>query len=169
MYSSLHALVAAAAVSSVVAQTNHSICTVHPQLNWCNFSLSYKERAALIAGEIINNITDVAAALSTFTPGLGPPIERLSFPTFQWHSEGLHGLRNSFDTVGQNATLFPQVTGMVSTGNLEMISSMATVMATEARALNNIAQASNPPLLFGRGAGLSFWSPTLNLPVSLRA
>jgi beta-glucosidase-like glycosyl hydrolase len=158
----------AATALGVASQTSHSICTNNTKLNWCDFSLSYEKRAELIASEIISNITDVAAQLSTFTPSLGPPIERLSLPTFQWHSEGLHGLRNSFGTVGHNATLFPQVTGMVSTGNPEIIVSMAAVMATEARALNNIAQSHNPPLLFGKGAGLSFWSPTLNIPHDVR-
>ena len=55
-------------------------------------------------------------------------------------SEGLHGIRNSFDTMGYNATVFPQVTGMAATANFSLIFKMARVMADEARALNNVAE-----------------------------
>lgn len=155
-------LVAVLSAAMASAQTNHSVCQRFPNLNWCNATLTYTQRAELLAAEMIGNLTDVVAALSTFTPAVGPPVERLHFPAFQWHSEGLHGLRNSMDTVGFNATLFPQVTGLVSAGNVSVIEAMTEVMAVEARALNNIAQQNSFPL-FGRGASLTYWSPTMNI------
>ena len=57
-----------------------------------------------------------------------PAVKRIGLPAFSYHSEGLHGLRNSFDTVGLNATMFPQVTAMAATGNMSLIKEMGEVM-----------------------------------------
>lgn len=96
--------------------------------------------------------------ISTYTPNTVPGIARIGLPPYSYHSEGLHGLRNSMDTLGYNATLFPQTTGMAATGNMTLVKAMAAVMLAEARALNNIAEARGVGP-FGRGSGLFYWSP----------
>jgi len=70
-------------------------------------------------------------------------------------------LRNSFDTLGLNATLLPQATGMAATGNIELIDAMGAMMALEGRALNNVAQQKG--VWFPKGAALFIWAPTMNL------
>ena len=42
---------------------------------------------------------------------------RVGLPGYGYHSEGLHGLRDSY-VAGINATMFPQVTAMAATANL---------------------------------------------------
>lgn len=107
-------------------------------------------------------LEEKVSQISTYTPSTVPGVERVGLPAFSYHSEGLHGLRNSFDTVGFNATLFPQVTAMAATGNMSLIHHMGTTMLTEARALANYATDNNLGP-FGRGAGLFYWSPTMNI------
>jgi beta-glucosidase-like glycosyl hydrolase len=114
---------------------------------------------ALIAALTLD---DKIQQISTFTPKTVPGVSRIGLPPFSYHSEGLHGLRNA-DVVGKTCTIFPQTTGMAANGNLSMIRSMGEVMGAEARALDNIREAQTPKPIFGRGAGLFYWSPTMNL------
>lgn len=51
---------------------------------------------------------------------------------------------------------------MAATGNMSLIKEMGQVMLREARALSNYAS-DNHMGPFGRGAGLFYWSPTMNL------
>ena len=61
---------------------------------------------------------------------------------YQYHSEGLHGLRSTCGLGPGKAplysTMFPQVTGMAATGNLTLMRAMAAHMGDEGRAVNNI-------------------------------
>ena len=92
----------------------------------------------------------------------GGAIVRLGIPNFQYHSEGLHGVRTAcIDFPGVNSTLFPQVTGIAATGNRTLMEAIAAVTASEARALNNLSRQQN--VTFDKGAGLSYWSPTMNI------
>ena len=87
-------------------------------------------------------------------------VPRLGVARYQYHSEGVHGVRTACkDMAGVNTTLFPQVVGMAATGNLSLIRAMAAVMSTEARALNNLANGT----VFSQGAGLNYWGPTMNI------
>ena len=52
-------------------------------------------------------------------------------------------LRNSFDTLSSNTTLFLQVTTMATTGNMSLTRQMGAVMLQEARALSNYATDHN--------------------------
>ena len=63
-------------------------------------------------------------------------IPRLDWPEYGYHSEGLHGLRDSMDAAALPSTIFPQTTGMAATGNLTLVAEMGRVMALEARAVN---------------------------------
>lgn len=135
-------------------------CFPVPTAPWCNTSKSFAQRV----GDLVSAMTieEKIVQISTFTPSTVPGISRIGLPPYSYHSEGLHGLRNSRDTVGLNATLFPQTTGMAATGNMSLVKAMAAVMLAEARALNNVAEERRLGP-FGRGSGLFYWSPTMNI------
>ena len=142
------------------AKKHFDACFPKPTAGWCDTSKSYAERVTLLVKAL--TLPEKIIQISTFTPQTVPGVERVGLPAFSYHSEGLHGLRNSMDTVGFNATVFPQVTAMAATSNFTLISEMGRVMLKEARALSNYAEdrGLGP---FGRGAGLFYWSPTMNL------
>jgi beta-glucosidase len=101
-------------------------------------------------------------------------IPRLQVPAYNWWSEALHGVANQ-----GTATVFPQAIGLGATFDEPLISRMATVISTEARAKYHEwerKQATTPPAgatganLPGSGggvrpgpAGLDFWSPNINI------
>eukprot|EP00039_Didymoeca_costata_P009401 m.124430 g.124430 ORF g.124430 m.124430 type:complete len:888 (-) comp14471_c0_seq2:27-2690(-) len=135
-------------------------CFPHPTQPWCNVSLSFEARVEALINAMTTS--EKVQQVSTFTPSTVPGISRIGLPPYSYHSEGLHGLRDSVETVGVPCTIFPQTTGMAATGNLSLIFAMGGIMLTEARALANDAE--NKSLgPFGKGAGLFYWSPTMNL------
>ena len=77
------------------------------------------------------NLQDKIAQISTYTPSTVPGVKRIGLPAYSYHSEGLHGLRDSMSTVSQPCTVFPQTTGMAATGNLSLISTMGEVMGMD--------------------------------------
>ncbi len=85
-------------------------------------------------------------------------IPRLGIPAYNWWNEALHGV------VSGNVTVFPQVIGLGATFNAPLIKQMSTVISTEARARYNqsLQQPAGGPA-FGRGAGLDFWAPNINI------
>jgi beta-glucosidase-like glycosyl hydrolase len=98
--------------------------------------------------------------------GVTPATTRLGVPAYQYHSEGLHGLRTTCKLGAKGETLFstmfPQVTGMAATGNLTLIQAMSGHMATEGRAVNNYMVANNEEFP-AKGGGLNYWGPTMNI------
>jgi beta-glucosidase-like glycosyl hydrolase len=106
--------------------------------------------------EKIPQLNTFSFTSSKFTPG----IPRLGVPEYTYHTEGLHGVRDS-KVVQSYATLYPQVTAMAATGNMTLVQEMATVMGTEFRALNNMAKATD--VHTSLGAGLSIYGPTINI------
>ena len=86
-------------------------------------------------------------------------------PAYQYHSEGLHGIRTTCGLgPGRTplySTMFPQVTGMAATGNFSLIRAMAAHMADEARAVHNIMGVRSQ--LSKKGGGLNYWGPTMNI------
>lgn len=84
-----------------------------------------------------------------------PGIERLGILPYTWWNEALHG-------VAQNgrATVFPQPIGLAATFDDELIHRMAIAISDEARAKFNVAQSIGN---FGQYAGLTFWSPKINI------
>ena len=135
---------------------NKSIAT-HP---WCDATLTPLARAKAVIS--LMTVAEKAAQLATWTPGIAPGIPRLDWPAYGYHSEGLHGLRNSMDAASLPATIFPQTTAMAATGNLSKIHEMGRVMALEARAVNAEMLRIKPDPI-AKGGSLFFWSPTMNL------
>ncbi|WP_068471863.1 glycoside hydrolase family 3 C-terminal domain-containing protein [Saccharicrinis aurantiacus] len=82
-------------------------------------------------------------------------IPRLNVPDYHWWSEALHGVARNGE-----ATIFPQAIGMGATFDPALIQKMADAISTEARAKFTIAQEMGN---HSKYAGLTFWSPTVNL------
>jgi len=84
-----------------------------------------------------------------------PAIERLDIPAYDWWNEALHGVaRNG------RATVFPQAIGLSATFDVALVEEVATVISDEARAKFNAARRLGN---HGRYAGLTFWSPNINI------
>lgn len=84
-----------------------------------------------------------------------PGIERLGMKPYDWWSEGLHG-------VGRDgrATVFPQPIGLGATFNPQLVKSIGDAVAAEGRAKFQVAQSLKN---YARNAGLTFWSPNVNI------
>ena len=82
-------------------------------------------------------------------------IPRLNVPSYDWWSEGLHGVARS-----GHATVFPQAIGLAATWDTDLMHRVAGVISTEARAKYNDAQQHGN---HGRYYGLTFWSPNINI------
>ena len=86
---------------------------------------------------------------------VAPAIPRLGVPSYDWWNEALHGVaRNGY------ATVFPQAIGLGATWDEPLIRRTADAISTEGRAKYNEAQKANN---HGRFAGLTFWSPNINI------
>ncbi|MDA9773679.1 glycoside hydrolase family 3 C-terminal domain-containing protein [Saprospiraceae bacterium] len=84
-----------------------------------------------------------------------PAIERLGVRRYSWWNECLHGVaRNG------KATVFPQAIGLAATFDPELMQRMGNVIALEARAKFNANRKTD---YMDRYAGLTFWSPNVNL------
>ncbi len=120
-----------------------------PKYAWEDTSLSNEARADALVKELtleekVSQMVDVC-----------PPIERLGIPEYNWWSEALHGVaRNG------RATVFPQAIGLGATFDEDLIFRVANAISDEARAKYNEAiKIGNR----GRYAGLTFWSPNVNI------
>ncbi len=82
-------------------------------------------------------------------------IPRLGVPAYNWWNECLHGVaRNG------RATVFPQPIGLAATFHVDLLSRIGSVISTEARAKHHAAiRLGNR----GQYAGLTFWTPMINL------
>jgi beta-glucosidase-like glycosyl hydrolase len=159
-------------------------CSV-PHMDFCNTSKSISERAADLVSKL--TITEKIRQLSTYsfakkyTHRFTPPVDRIGLPGYSYHTEGLHGLRDSY--IGSlNATMYPQVTAMAATANATLIHEMAHVMGIEARAVHNVYMdylfsggrggnctpstgkcTGNNTEIGTRGGFLSIYGPTMNI------
>ncbi len=93
-----------------------------------------------------------------------PAIARLGIPAYNWWNEALHGVAQG------RATVFPQAIGLAATWDAGLMFRVADVISTEARAKYHDAQTRPPPsgpdalaTLPGRTAGLTYWSPNINI------
>lgn len=80
-------------------------------------------------------------------------VQRLGIPPYQWWSEGLHGIAGpgtNFSDTGEYSysTSFPQPILMGAAFDDALITEVAKVISTEARAFNNANR-----------TGLDFWTP----------
>ena len=84
-----------------------------------------------------------------------PAIERLGVPAYTWGGECLHGLCHTGP-----ATVFPGALNLAATFDDQLVGRVADAIATEAR-----AKYQDPVWKEGLGkrAGLSFWTPNINL------
>ncbi len=92
-----------------------------------------------------------------------PAIPRLGVPVYNWWNEALHGVATG------RATVFPEPIALGSTWDIDLVHRIADAISTEARAKYHEAlrhdpipetPAGNSP---GRVAGLTYWSPNLNI------
>lgn len=116
---------------------------------YLNPDLAPEERAKDLVGrmtleEKVSQTMDNAAA-----------IPRLGVPQYGWWGEALHGVAR----YGQ-ATVFPQAIGMASTWDTPLIRRIGDIIAVEGRAKYNDAVSHG---LRERFAGLTFWSPNINI------
>ncbi len=93
-----------------------------------------------------------------------PAIPRLGVPAYNWWNEALHGVAQG------RATVFPQAIGLAATWDTDLMHRVADVISTEARAKYNDARTRPAPtgpetlmVLPGRTAGLTYWSPNVNI------
>jgi beta-glucosidase len=84
-----------------------------------------------------------------------PAIPRLNIPEYNWWNEALHGVARS-----GIATIFPQAIGMSATFDDSLIFKVASTISDEARAMYN---ASIKMGNRNQYAGLSFWTPNINI------
>jgi beta-glucosidase len=84
-----------------------------------------------------------------------PAIERLGIPQYNWWNEALHGVARA-----GTATVFPQVIGLASTWNPDLISRMAEVISDEGRAKHHEAVRNGMRDLY---TGLTFFCPNINI------
>ena len=84
-----------------------------------------------------------------------PAIQRLNIPEYNWWNEALHGVaRNG------RATVFPQAIAFGATFDEDLIFRVGTAISDEARAkYNESIKLGNR----NRYAGLTFWSPNINI------
>lgn len=111
-------------------------------LPYQDISLTFEERAA----DLVSRMTLDEKALQMITSSAAA-IPRLGVAQYNYWSEGLHGVARSGE-----ATSFPHGLGIASTWNKEMVLQMGTAISDEARGYAN-----------GKGKGLSYWNPTINL------
>jgi beta-glucosidase len=84
-----------------------------------------------------------------------PAIERLGIPQYNWWNEALHGVARA-----GIATVFPQVIGLASTWNTDLIQRMAVVISDEGRAKHHESIRNNVHDLY---SGLTFFCPNVNI------
>ena len=130
------------------------------QRPWCDTRISFWSRALLLANALTPREQVTQLSTYSFTKnhsGLNPGVTRLGLPEYNYHTEGLHGVRDSCDSP---ATLWPQVVGMAATGNLSLIQEMGSFMGAGFRAAANANRGKKLP---SRGCGLSVYGPTMNI------
>ena len=124
-------------------------CTFADDRPWLDTTLSDEARIeALLAAMTVE---EKMGQLMYDAPG----IDRLGIPSYNWWNEALHGVART-----GRATVFPQPIGLAATFDEDLILRMGKAIANEARAKFNVAQAMGNR---GRYAGLTFWSPNVNI------
>ncbi len=86
---------------------------------------------------------------------VAPAIPRLGIPQYNWWNEALHGVARA-----GIATVFPQVIGLASTFNTDLILRMAEVISDEGRAKYHEALRHDK---HDQYTGIDFWCPNVNI------
>ncbi|TCL60857.1 beta-glucosidase [Hydrogenispora ethanolica] len=114
-----------------------------------NEGLSFEERAR----DLVSRMSlEEKVSQMVFT---APAIPRLGVPSYNWWSEGLHGVARA-----GTATVFPQAIGMAATFDEDLLHQVADVIATEARAKYHQFQRKGDHGIY---KGLTLWSPNVNI------
>lgn len=114
---------------------------------YTNFITAPLDRARSLVA--LYTLEEKINATSSGSPG----VPRLGIPPYQWWSEGLHGIAGpytNFSNEGEYSysTSFPQPILMGAAFDDALITEVAKVISTEARAFNNANR-----------TGLDFWTP----------
>ena len=126
-------------------------------LPYQNPDLSPEQRAA----DIVSRMTLEEKVLQM--QNSAPAIPWLGIPVYNWWNEALHGVATG------RATVFPEPISMGATFDPELVHRVADAISTEARAkyeeaLRHAPIPEPPPGNSpGRVAGLTYWSPNLNI------
>ena len=116
---------------------------------WFDESIPFEERANLLVQAMT-----LEEKCSQFVSA-SPAIPRLDVPEYNWWNESLHGVaRNG------KATIFPQGIAMGATFNPELIKEVSTAISDEGRAKFQVSKSINNR---GQYAGLTYWSPNVNI------
>ncbi|KAM4109129.1 hypothetical protein ACB094_03G098000 [Castanea mollissima] len=118
---------------------------------FCDNKLSYQVRAR----DLVSQMTLYEKVRQLGNRAYGAP--RIGLPEYEWWSEALHGLSNVgpgtfFDDSVAHATSFPTPILTTASFNESLWNTIGKAVSTEARALYNLGH-----------AGLTFWSPTINV------
>ena len=129
-------------------------------LPFCDASLPLAARVADLVARVAAG-PERAGLLNTVQAAVDNATERVHTPDLQWWSEALHGVAASpgvqFGGAARGATAVPQVVLTAASFNVSLFAAVGATVGREARAMNNIGQ-----------GGLTYWSPTLNLPRDAR-
>jgi len=122
-----------------------------------NANLSPEQRAA----DLVSRMTLDEKVLQM--QNVSPAIDRLGIPVYNWWNEALHGVASG------RATVFPEPISLGSTWDPALVKRIGDAISTEARAKYNEAK-RRPPVTEvapgaapGRTAGLTYWSPNINI------
>ncbi|HLZ88820.1 MAG TPA: hypothetical protein VKQ52_16310, partial [Puia sp.] len=116
---------------------------------WLNPTLSIDVRVKDLIGRLTPQEKVYQMMNST------PAIPRLHIPEYDWWNEALHGVARS-----GIATIFPQPIGMAATFDDGLVHQVADAISDEARAMYNAAIKKDYRPRF---AGLTFWTPNINI------
>ena len=112
-------------------------------------SLSAQERAEDITERL--TLEEQASQLKYDAPA----VERLGIPSYNWWSEGLHGVARA-----GTATMFPQAIGRAAMFDEDTMKQVGRVISDEARAKYNEYSAHGDHDIY---KGLCLWSPNVNI------
>jgi len=111
------------------------------------------------AADLVSRMTLEEKALQM--QSTAPAIPRLGVPAYNWWNEALHGVAQG------RATVFPQAIGLAATWDTDLLRRVADIISTEARAKYNDSLVhpgeTTSAILPGRTAGLTYWSPNINI------
>jgi len=116
---------------------------------WYNPAISFEDRLTMLMDEMTTG-EKISQLLYN-----APAIERLGVPEYNWWNEALHGVaRNG------RATVFPQTIGLAATFDKDLIYRVYSAISDEARAKFKVSVDIGNR---GRYAGLTFWTPNINI------
>ncbi|KAF6172219.1 hypothetical protein GIB67_024841 [Kingdonia uniflora] len=120
-------------------------------LPFCDRGLSYQVRAK----DLVDRMTLEEKVAQIGDNAVG--VQRLNLPGYKWWSEALHGVSDvgpgtHFNSNVTAATSFPTVILSTASFNETLWKSLGEAVSNEARAMHNLGL-----------AGLTFWSPTINV------